>query len=63
MVFAGVYNAAKLYNIPLVVWEKIFHLSLVDMEKTDSNASNLYYRNDLLKDKKLGSFIDKIFLK
>ena len=60
MVFAGVYNAAKLYNIPLVVWGEDISFEFGGYGKKQTpNASNLYYRNDLLKDKKLESFIDK----
>jgi hypothetical protein len=60
MVFAGVYNAAKLYDIPLIVWGEDISFEFGGYGKRQTpNASNLFYKNDLLKNKSLKDLIDK----
>ena len=60
MVFAGVYNAAKIYNVPLIVWGEDISFEFGGLSKKQtSDASNLLYKNDLIKDKKVYDLIDK----
>lgn len=64
MVFAGVYNAAKLYDIPLIVWGEDISFEFGGYGKKQTpNASNLFYKNDLLKNKSLNSLIDENLIK
>jgi len=60
MVFAGVYNAAKIYNIPLIVWGEDISFEFGGLSKKQtSDASNLLHSNDLIKDKDVHDLADK----
>lgn len=60
MVFAGVYNAAKLFNIPLIVWGEDISFEFGGSGKRQTpDASNLLFKNDLLKKKKLEDLLDE----
>ena len=60
MVFAGVFNAARIYNIPLIVWGEDISFEFGGLSKKQtSDASNLLYNNDLIKDKRVEDLIDE----
>ena len=60
MVFAGVFNAAKIFNVPLIVWGEDISFEFGGFgTKQTPDASNLLYKNDLLKSKKIEDFINK----
>lgn len=60
MVFAGVFNAAKIYNIPLIVWGEDVSFEFGGLSKKQTpDASNLLYNNDLIKDKNVFDLLDK----
>ena len=59
-VFAGVFNAAKIYDIPLIVWGEDISFEFGGLSKKQtSDASNLLYNNDLIKDKRVEDLTDK----
>jgi len=60
MVFAGVYNAAKIYNVPLIVWGEDISFEFGGLSKKQTpDASNLLYKNDLIKNKNVLDLVDK----
>lgn len=60
LVFAGVFNMAKLYNVPLVVWgeDVAFEFGGTSTEQR-SDATNLLGDNDLIKGKKISELKGK----